>query len=70
MPPGGRNGGAPGIPGMGGPLPCGEPAGGKGGKGMPRPPGAVREELLVLVKEMGEKQEKGGWGGGGGGYVV
>lgn len=40
MPPGGGNGIPPGIPGMGGPLPFGEPAGGKGGKGgMPRPPG-------------------------------
>ena len=35
-------GGAPGIPGMGGPLPAGEPDGGNGGgKGMPRPPGTA-----------------------------
>ena len=40
MPPGGGNGNPPGIPGIGGPLPLGEAAGGKGGKGgMPRPPG-------------------------------
>ena len=40
MPPGGGNGIPPDMPGMGGPLPLGEPAGGKGGKGgMPRPPG-------------------------------
>lgn len=40
MPPGGGNGIPPGIPGIGGPLPAGEPEGGKGGKGgMPRPPG-------------------------------
>lgn len=40
MPPGGGKGIPPGMPGIGGPLPAGEPEGGKGGKGgMPRPPG-------------------------------
>ena len=40
----------PGMPGMGGPLPLGEPEGGKGGKGgMPRPPGAVGCQLGVPI---------------------
>lgn len=44
MPPGGGKGIPPGIPGMGGPLPAGDPEGGKGGKGgMPRPPGGGRK---------------------------
>ena len=46
------NGGAPGIPGMGGALPAGDPDCGKGGGGkggMPLPNGTVYEQSPLSV---------------------
>lgn len=48
-------------PGMGGPLPAGEPEGGNGGKGgMPRPPGAAKGEAGQCVCLYVEERGRGG----------
>lgn len=44
---------------MGGPLGPGPPAGGKGGKGMPRPPGAVGRISGLLEQRSLEREIKG-----------